>query len=81
MKNIKLTKEERAIENTIGQYAPVRPSEFKEIAQAIAFRKKDAVLNVRINSHDLESIKFKAKRLGLKYQTFVSEVLHKVAEA
>ncbi len=81
MKHIKLTKEEKAIENMIEHYVPVEPKEFKEIAQAIALRKKDAAFNVRINGHDLENIKYKAKRLGLKYQTFVSEVLHKVAEA
>lgn len=81
MKNIKLTKDEQSIENIIEHYVPVEPKEFRDIAQAIALRKKDAVLNVRINSHDLESLKQKAKRLGLKYQTFVSEVLHKVAEA
>ena len=81
MKNIRLTKEEKTIENSIEHYVPVEPKEFKEIAQAIALRRKDAVLNVRINSNDLENIKYKAKRLGLKYQTFVSEILHKVAEA
>jgi predicted DNA binding CopG/RHH family protein len=81
MKNIKLSKQEKDIENVIDQYVPVSGKEFNEISQAIALRKKDAVLNVRINSHDLENIKFKAKKLGLKYQTFVSELLHKVAEA
>ncbi len=81
MKNIKLSKQEKEIENMIEQYVPVGSKEFKEIAQAVAMRKKDAVLNVRINSHDLENIKYKAKKLGLKYQTFVSELLHKVAEA
>ena len=81
MKSIKLTKEEKAIEDIIEHYVPVGPKEFKAIAQAIALRKKDAVLNIRVNSHDLENIKYKAKKLGLKYQTFVSEVLHKVAEA
>ena len=78
---IKLTTEEKAIESAIDQYVPVSPKEFKEIARAVEKRKKDTVLNVRINSHDLECLKQKAKRLGLKYQTFVSEVLHKVAEA
>ena len=77
----KLTKEEKAIENSIEQYTPVSPQEFRKITRAIEMRRKDAVLNVRINRHDLENLKLKAKQLGLKYQTFVSEVLHKVAEA
>ena len=81
MKRITLTKEEKAVENRVEHFVPVGPREFKEIAQAIAVRKKDAVLNIRVNSHDLEGIKHKAKRLGLKYQTLVSEVLHRVAEA
>lgn len=81
MKRIKLTREEKAIEDMIEHYVPVEPKELKEISEAIALRKKDAVLNIRINSHDLGSIKHKAKKLGLKYQTFISEVLHKVAEA
>jgi predicted DNA binding CopG/RHH family protein len=81
LKNIRLTKEERAIESSIEHYVPIGAKEFKEIAHAVALRKKDAVLNLRINSHDLQNIKQKAKKLGLKYQTFVSEVLHKVAEA
>ena len=27
------------------------------------------------------SVKKKAKKLGVRYQTFISEILHKVAEA
>ena len=81
MKKIKLTKEERLIEASIDEYVPIERKEFEALARAISLRKKDAVLNVRINSYDLKNIKFKAKKLGLRYQTFVSEVLHKVAEA
>ena len=49
------------------------------IAKALNRRKKDAVLNVRINRKDLEDIKKKAKKLGIRYQTFIAEILHKVA--
>ena len=41
--------------------------------------KKDAVLNIRINSRDLDSIKQKAKQMGIPYQTFVSELIHQYA--
>jgi predicted DNA binding CopG/RHH family protein len=51
------------------------------IKQAIERRKKDAVLNIRINSYDLEALKQKARKIGVKYQTLISEILHKVAEA
>jgi predicted DNA binding CopG/RHH family protein len=62
-----------------GIYIPVKDDEFQSIAEAIAHRKKDAVLNIRINSKDLENIRQKSKKLGIKYQTFISKVLHKVA--
>lgn len=54
---------------------------FEQIVHAIAARKKDAVLNIRINSHDLASIKRKAEQIGIRYQTFISEVIHRIAQA
>lgn len=81
MRRIKLSREEREIENALerGEYVDVDRAEFEEIAQAIAARRKDAVLNIRVNSRDLRSIKQKAKRLGVRYQTFISEFLHRLA--
>ena len=81
MRRIKLTKEERAIEAAVerGEYVPVSKAEFDEIAAALARRRKDAVISIRISSYDLEQIKRKAKRLGVKYQTFITEILHRVA--
>ncbi len=83
MRQIKLTKEEQEIEDALvrGDYKDVSKSDFEEIARALALRRKDAVLNIRLNSQDLRSIKQKAKRLGVKYQTFISEVLHRVAHS
>ena len=83
MKRIKLTKQEKAVEKALldGEYTDVSKKEFASVAKSIALRKKDAVLNIRINSNDLRDIKRKAKKLGVKYQTFISEILHKVAEA
>ena len=81
MRSIRLTRQERETENALvrGEYRDVSRSEFKDIAQAIAHRKKDAVLNVRVNRYDLEGIKHKAKKLGVRYQTFLSEIIHRVA--
>ena len=81
MRTPKLTIQERQIEKELleGTYKPVSDSEFKSIADAINKRKKDTVLNIRINKQDLDNIKKKAKRLGVRYQTFISEVIHKVA--
>lgn len=81
MRKIRLTRQEQTIENSLlgGEYTDVSKDEFETIAQAIANRKKDAVLNIRVNSQDLKNIKQKAERLGLRYQTFISEILHRVA--
>jgi predicted DNA binding CopG/RHH family protein len=83
MRTIKLTRQEKAVEDALlkGEYKNVGKEEFGEIAQALSARRKDAVLNIRINSQDLTSIKQKAHKLGLKYQTFISEILHRVARA
>lgn len=83
MRSLKLTKQEQEIEDALmkGEYVDVSKDKFNEIAKAIADRKKDAVLNIRINSKDLETLKRKAKKFGIKYQTFISEILHNVANA
>ena len=81
MKRIKLNRQEKEIQNALvkGEYIDVNPAVFEDIAKAVAARRKDAVLNIRVNKYDLESIKKKAKGLGVRYQTFVSELLHRVA--
>ena len=81
MKRIKLTKKEEAIENALLQdeYVNLDKQELSKISKALERRKKDTVLNIRVNSQDLKSIKQKAKKLGIKYQTFLSEIIHKVA--
>ncbi len=83
MRRIKLTRQEKATEDALlrGEYVSVSKEKFKEIANALEARKKDAVLNIRVNSYDLEHIKQKARKIGIKYQTFISEILHKVAQA
>ena len=81
MKRFTLSRGERVIEEALlrGEYVNVDESEFKKIAEAIAHRRKDVVLNIRVNSQDLKTIKEKAKHHGIKYQTFISELLHRVA--
>lgn len=82
-KQIKLTKEEKEIEDSLinGEFIDVNPKEFKEIAESIKARQKDSVLNIRINTEDLNKIKEKASKLGVKYQSFISELLHRVAHS
>ncbi len=81
MRQAKLTNAERAIERALlqSEYVDVSKSDFEAIAQAIARRRKDAVISIRVNAQDLRQIKGKAKRLGVRYQTLISEVLHRVA--
>ena len=80
MRRMKLTKEEQWIEDHAEEFVPVSREEYKKLVEALERRKKDAVLNIRVNSYDLEYIKRKAQKMGIKYQTFISEILHKVAE-
>ncbi len=80
MRKIKLTIEEQAIEESIEHFVPVDKQEYEQIVHAIAARKKDAVLNIRVNTHDLASIRHKAQQLGIRYQTFISEVIHRIAQ-
>ena len=81
MRQVKLNRQEREIEQALlsGEYLDVHKAEFESIAQAIAARRKDAVLNIRVNSIDLKNIKQKAKKLGVRYQTFISEFIHRLA--
>ena len=82
MRRIKLTRQERGIEDALvgGEYVDLGKPEFEEIARAVVARRKDAVLNIRVNSGDLRNIKQQAKRLNVRYQTFISELLHRVAQ-
>lgn len=81
MRKIKLTKYEQWIEDHAEEFVPLRGEEYKRIAEALERRKKDTVLNIRVNSYDLRAIKDKARKMGIKYQSYISEILHKVADA
>ena len=83
LRRFKLTKYERELEESLlkGEWVPGSKAEFDEIARAIARRRKDAVLNIRINQGDLDALKARAKRHGVKYQTFIAELLHRVAHS
>lgn len=81
MKPMRLTKEEKKIEADLirGVYVPVSKEEFLAMKAAIERRRKDAVLNIRVNKDVLDSLKHKAKKLGVPYQTFIAEILHRNA--
>lgn len=80
-RKIRLTRSEQAFERAAarGEFRLGSQEEFNRIAEAIARRKKDAVLNIRVNGEDLAIIKQKAKKMGIPYQTFVAELIHQYA--
>ena len=81
MRQARLTTPEQAIEQALlrGEYVDVGKATLEEVAQAIVRRRKNAMISIRVNSQDLKQIKGKAKRLGVGYQTLISEMLHRVA--
>jgi len=83
VKRVKLTRQEREIEEALikGEYVNVDKLDLAQVAQAVAHRKRDAVLNLRVNRDDLEVIKQKARKLGVRYQPFLSELIHRVAHS
>ena len=83
LRRFKLTKYERELEESLlkGEWVPGSKAEFDEIARMLARRRKDAVLNIRINQGDLDALKTRARRRGVKYQTFIAEILHRVAHS
>lgn len=82
MRRTKLTKQEQLIEDDLlaGNYLDVDDSIFNDIAESLAARKKDAVINIRVNNKDLEAIKQTAKRLRIKYQSLISELIHRTVK-
>ncbi len=82
MKRIKLTKEEKAIEESLmnGEFVPIKGRQLEMIEKSLRSRKKDITMTIRVNREDIEKIRKKAEKLGIKYQTYISEVLHQVAQ-
>lgn len=63
-----------------GNYLQAFRAELEGREADLAAKRKDAVLHLRINRRDLEQLKADAKRCGMKYQTFISEILHRIAQ-
>ncbi len=67
-----------------GEFKPVKnqPAE-KRIAVEAAKRytRKDARINIRLSTADLEMLKRRAAQEGLPYQSLIASVLHKYVSA
>ena len=81
MRHIKLDVEEKKIMAAIerNEYVPVAGKELHAVADAIAARKKNMTLTIRVNSQDINRIKKFSLAKGIPYQTYLSEVIHRVA--
>lgn len=67
-----------AIEND--EFVPVAGVELKRVADSIAARKKDMTLTIRVNSNDINRIKKMAQKRKIPYQSYLSEVIHRIAQ-
>ena len=77
MKSIKLTKEEKQIENDIDILKPVSDIKRQKIESILSEAKKNRSISLRISNHDLNKLKEKANDEGVPYQTLINSILHK----
>lgn len=83
MKKIRLDAEEKEIMAAIerDEFVPVTGKELRDVANALAARKKDRTLTIRVNSADIQRIQKMAHTKGIPYQSYLAEVIHRVAVA
>ncbi len=65
---------------THGEFKPVKDqagAKRDAVAAARRFVRKDARINIRLSSADLEMLKRRAVEEGLPYQSLIASVLHK----
>jgi predicted DNA binding CopG/RHH family protein len=65
-----------------GEFRPVKDQDSakEEAARAAAqYVRKDARINIRLSTADLQMLKRRAAEEGLAYQTLIASVLHKYA--
>jgi len=80
---LRLTREEKAFERMVarGEFVPAPREEFEAVAAALKRLKerlkKDKVISIRVNGDDLARLKRKAKKQGVPYQSFISELIHR----
>jgi predicted DNA binding CopG/RHH family protein len=78
---VKLTAYEQEIEDHFGETPPIPKDDpiYEQLRQtAIAYR-KDKSINLRVNHDTLTTIKSKARKAGLPYQTLINTLLHQYA--
>ena len=81
MQKIKLDAQEQEIMDAIerDEYVPVGGKELRAVADAIAARKKNKTLTIRVNRDDIDRIKRFSQTKGIPYQTYLAEIIHRIA--
>ncbi len=77
MNRPKLDDLEQQIEDEAHRYVPIVGEERARVERVLEKSRKTRSINIRISEHDLETVKRKAEREGLPYQTLISSILHK----
>ena len=75
--NLKLTKEERDIEDNLDKYVELSSKEYKHVNKIIDQARERKAITLRINTGDLTGIKSQAAKEGLPYQTLIVSIIHK----
>jgi predicted DNA binding CopG/RHH family protein len=79
MKNIKLDKFEKGIEDNAEQYKKASAKTRQRVKKIISKTNEKNRVTLRLSNQTLERIKRKAQEEGLPYQTLISSILHKYA--
>ncbi len=76
--NLVLDEEEQEILTALHEGTiKIEPASDKVMAAAKDALKKDKSISIRINAHDLTSIKLIAAQEGIPYQTLIGSLIHK----
>ena len=83
LRRMKLTKYEQEIERSLNsvEWVPGSKTEFDAIARAIAERNSRPNVHMGGMEGDLDALKARAKSRGVKYQTFIAEMLRRIAHS
>ena len=68
---------EQAVEADSAAYVPITGEKRQHIEAIVGCRRKTKNVNVRINEHDLASLRRRADQQGIPYQTLITSVLHR----
>lgn len=76
----KLDPEEQQIEDEAEEYRPVTGEKRKRLEKMLYGDKETTMVSIRLPINDVKTIREKAERLGIPYQTLIKSILHQYAE-